>query len=387
MSTEASHRRPNAALAVHLDSLTLVDHHVHAPLIADTLGRDEFEQMITESDRPAPAGTTQFDSQIGVAIRRHCAPLLGLPAAASAEDYWEARRQRSALELAAVFCEHAGVDHWFVDTGFGGDVLMSVDDMNTALTGHAREIVRLETVLESVAPGSSAHGLHDVFRAAIDALAPTTLGWKSVIAYRHGFDFDPAPPTTDEIVAAADRWLRDIDKGVTPRVTDPVLLRMALWAATETAKPLQLHAGYGDPDLDLHRCDPLLLTDWLRKVEHSGAPVMLLHCYPFHRNAGFLAQAFPHVYLDVGLAINYLGAASTAVIAESMELAPFHKILYSSDAWGLPELHYLGARLWRRGTARVFQRWIDDDEWSLDDAVHVAALIGRHNALRVYGVP
>jgi hypothetical protein len=59
---------------------------VHGALRAD-VDRATFEQMITESDRAAPAGTTQFDSQVGFSIRRWCAPLLDLPAHSSPEDY------------------------------------------------------------------------------------------------------------------------------------------------------------------------------------------------------------------------------------------------------------------------------------------------------------
>ncbi|MGZ4594739.1 MAG: amidohydrolase family protein, partial [Actinomycetes bacterium] len=113
-------------------------------------------------------------------------------------------------------------------------------------------------------------------------------------------------------------------------------------------------------------------------------PVMLLHCYPFHRNAGYLAQTFPNVYLDVGLAVNYTGARSEAVVAESLELAPFAKLLFSSDAWGPAELHHLGAHLWRSATIRVLSRWVADGEWSLDDAKRVARLVGVENARRVY---
>ena len=76
---------------------------------------------------------------------------------------------------------------------------------------------------------------------------------------------------------------------------------------------------------------------------------MLLHCYPYEREAGYLAQAFNNVYLDGGLAINYLGARSAAFIGRLLEMAPFRKILYSSDGFGPAELHYLGARLWRNG--------------------------------------
>ncbi len=41
---------------------------------AHDLERAELEHLITESDWPAPEGTTGFDSQVGFAIRRHCAP-------------------------------------------------------------------------------------------------------------------------------------------------------------------------------------------------------------------------------------------------------------------------------------------------------------------------
>ena len=118
-------------------------------------------------------------------------------------------------------------------------------------------------------------------------------------------------------------------------------------------KPLQFHVGFGDRDCDLHTTNPLHLLDFLR---HAGdVPIMLLHCYPYEREAGYLAQAFNNVYLDGGLAINHLGARSSAFIGRLLEMAPFRKILYSSDGFGPAELHFLGARLWRNGIRDVLQ--------------------------------
>ena len=111
---------------------------------------------------------------------------------------------------------------------------------------------------------------------------------------------------------------------------------------------------------------------------------MLLHCYPYHRHAGALAALFPHVYMDVGEALNHVGARSAAVLAEAMELTPFHKMLYSSDAFGLPELHYLGAAGFRRDLARVTGAFVADGAWSAADAERVADLVGAANARRVY---
>ena len=72
--------------------------------------------------------------------------------------------------------------------------------------------------------------------------------------------------------------------------------------------PVQFHVGYGDSDVDLDRCNPLLLTPLLRAIQPTGVPVMLLHNYPYQREAGYLAQVFPHVYVDAGLATHNVGA-------------------------------------------------------------------------------
>ena len=79
------------------------------------------------------------------------------------------------------------------------------------------------------------------------------------------------------------------------RLTDRVLLRFGIHEALRLGKPLQFHVGLGDRDCDLHRTNQMLLLDFLR---HSGqTPVVLLHCYPYEREAGYLASAFNNVYL------------------------------------------------------------------------------------------
>lgn len=365
------------------EQVRLVDHHVHGPLSGD-VGRSELEMLLTESDRPIPEGTTVFDSQVGFALRQHCAPLLGLAPGATAEEYVARRAEHSAQELAELFLDGAGVSDWVVDTGFGTDAIWSAEQMQSRLSGRTHEIVRLEALLEHVAAESSPEDLQERFEAAVDRAAESAAGWKSIIAYRFGFDFEPRRPGPEEILAAARDWLAQPSPAEGLRVEDPVLLRWLLYVACDTGLPLQLHCGYGDPDLDLHRCDPLLLTSWLRDVEGSGSSIMLLHCYPFHRHAGYLAQVFPHVYCDVGLSINYSGAASRQIVSESMELTPFSKLLYSSDAWGPPELHYLGSVLWRRATAAVMAQWVEQGDWPRDEPERILRMIGRDNARRVY---
>jgi len=374
---------PAESVAATVAAVPLVDHHVHGAL-RHAPDRTAFETMLSESDRPTPPWMTQFDSQIGLAIRRWCAPLLDLEPLTSADEYVARRGELGEDEVTRRFLRAGGVERYLVETGFLADAIRTPAEMSQVAGVPADEVVRLESVFEQVAREASSAAA--ALRAFPDVLADRSkdaVGLKSVVAYRFGFDFDPERPDVADVVAATGAMLAAAGDGA-PRVDDPVLLRHLLWTGIDRGLPLQLHTGYGDPDLELHRCDPLLLTRFIKLVEPHGVDLLLLHCYPYQRNAGYLAQVFPHVYFDVGLGINYTGLRSDAVIAESLELAPFAKILYSSDAWGPAELHFLGAHLWRRGMTRALTAWVDDGEASAADAARIASMIGRENAQRVY---
>jgi predicted TIM-barrel fold metal-dependent hydrolase len=324
---------------------------------------------------------------VGFAIRRWCSPLLDLPPHVDSGAYLARRRELGGQEATRRLLAASGVDWYLVETGYRAEQSLGPTEMAAISGAAAAEIVRLESIAEQVAAsGVAAAQFADRFHAALDERAEHAAGLKSVIAYRYGLDFDPEPPSQLEVRRSAGQWLRRADAGEV-RLTDPVLLRHLLWVGVERGLPLQFHVGYGDPDLTLHRCDPSLMTEFLRQIQGRQVPVMLLHCYPYHRTAGYLAHVFPHVYLDVGLAVNYTGARSRAIVAESLEVAPFGKLLFSSDAWGPAELHYLGAVLWRRAMAGVLGEWVESGEWSGADAVRVAALVGAGNATRVYRLP
>lgn len=373
-------------LATGIENVALVDHHVHGAL-RDDVDRPTLEGLLSESDRPIPPWMTQFDSQVGFAVRRWCAPLLDLPPYAAAEDYLARRIELGEAEVNARLLRASGVEHYLVETGYRGSLVLGPVEMAEISRSAVHEVVRLESVMEELAgQGLGAEELIGKYPETLAARTEHAVALKSIVAYRFGFDFDPERPESREAIAAAGGWLRRVADGGSTRVDHPVLLRFLLWSGVDRGLPLQLHAGYGDPDLELHRCDPLLLTRFIKLVEPVGADLLLLHCYPFHRSAGYLAQVFPHVFFDVGLGINYSGMRSDAVVAESLELAPFAKILFSSDAWGPAELHYLGSRLWRRGMAATLGAWVEAEEWSLEDALRVARMIGRDNAARVYGI-
>ncbi len=369
-----------------IESLALIDHHVHGVVTGD-LDRAGFELLMTEASGPPAPGTTMFDSQLGFTMRRWCAPVLDLEPSVAAEDYLRRRAELGTAEVNRRLLTAAGVGQWLVDTGYQSDQVTTPEQLVRASGAPASHIVRLEVVAEKAArAGTIAAAWAGAFaeELAAETAAAGAVGYKSIVAYRFGFDFDPTRPAPAEVAAAAGRLLRALDADPAARVVDPVLLRHLIWTAIDIGKPLQFHVGFGDTDVRLHRSDPSLLTDFLIATEPVGTPIMLLHCYPHHRVAGYLAHVFSHVYMDLGAVLNHVGARSAAVLAEALELTPFGKMLYSSDAFGLPELHYLGAIGFRRDISRVTGQFVADGAWSAADAKRVAELIGSANATRVY---
>jgi predicted TIM-barrel fold metal-dependent hydrolase len=369
------------------DSWPLVDHHVHG-VVREELDRPAFELLISESGVSPGLGRSHFDSPIGLAIRRWCAPLLDLEGHAEAERYLERRAQLGAGEVNRRLLSAAGLELLLVDTGHRAGEVLDPAEMGRLAGAPAGEVARVERIADLVAERCSSPGeFVPAFGEALETAARSAVGLKTIVAYRCGFELEPTVPDRMELLLALDGWFAGSLPGRF-RVSSPVVLRQVLWIAAEVARehslPLQVHAGFGDTDLVLHRADPVVFTDWVRVLGDAGVTVAFLHCYPYHRQAGYLAAVFPHVYYDVGCALNYTGASAGTVLAEAMELAPFHKQLYSSDAFGLPELVYLGALLFRRHVQRILQGWVADDDCTQADAERIREMVSAGNAMRIY---
>ncbi|MFC5824819.1 amidohydrolase family protein [Nonomuraea insulae] len=357
----------------------LVDHHCHG-VRRDDLSRAQFELLIGEGGVPAPPGTTHFDTPSGAAVRRWCAPLLDLEPHAPPAVYLARRAELGAGEVNRRLLAGAGVVAFLVDSSDrqgpqDADVL-SAAEMGRHGGAAADELVRIEQIERDVAETAQLGVDYlDALADELAARAARAVGLKTVIGSLMGLDLDPARPTRGAVIAAANRRLADPKE----LLTDPILLRYLLWSAVDVARerglPVQFHSGFG--------ADPAGLSAFVRELQPLGVPVILLHCHPYHRQAAYLAGAFPHVYVDVGLAPPYT-AASARVVDELLELAPFHKQLFSSCCRGLAETGYLGALYYRHALAAALGSRLATGEWSTSDAARVAHMIGSGNARRIY---
>ncbi|MDQ0618762.1 amidohydrolase family protein [Arthrobacter globiformis] len=365
--------------------LPLIDHHSHG-VVETELSDDEFRSLATESDWPGPAGTDSLDSPFGLTVRRFCAPILGLEPLAPLDEYLARRRSIGAAEANRLLLRSTGTSDYLLDTGIPDTRLLGPAAMAARAEARTREIVRIERVAEDLASESTAAGFVAKLPATLAARSRDAVGLKSIIAYRHGFDIPAERPSGREVLKAADEWFRTAERTGTFRVTDPVLLRFGLWSGIDAALPIQLHTGYGDGDIELFRADPSRLNPLFHATRSRGVDFMLLHCYPFIREAGILAQVFPHVYLDVGLVSHYLGPSAGTAIRQSMEVAPFSKVLYSSDSYGLGEHYAVSAAIWRSEFVALMDDWVASGWATPNHAERIAAMVASKNARRVYNL-
>ncbi len=251
-------------------------------------------------------------------------------------------------EVARRLLRATGIATYLVDTGLPGD-LTGPAELAAAGAAQAREIVRLEPLAQQVADTSgTVDGLLAHLAEAVHGAAASAAAFASRRAVRLGLPHTSAPPGPGEVRGAAGRWLARRRAG--DRLTDPVLLRHLLWIAVATGRPLQLHAGgtRAAPLGDFAAATGGLGTDLVLLDGSPGRPGRLWH----------LAHTFRHVYVDVGP--TGTGARGAALLADALDAAPFGKLLFSSGAQGLPELHVVAALGFREALGRVLADRVRD---------------------------
>jgi predicted TIM-barrel fold metal-dependent hydrolase len=380
-----------AALAALLADLPIVDEHCHAPLRPPApADLSAFLALFTESReaesvRAHVPHTLYFQRALqDLAALYGCAPE---PAAVFA--------RRQALSPAALLqrcTTRARLVALLVDTGYRDEESYPVEELNGLLPAGCRAwpLLRLERLLERlIAQSASFAALEEAFAAALaDLRRQGYVALKSIRAYRCGLALDPPDRRAAAEVFPA---LRATARAGALRLTAKPLLDYFFWqacaAAAQQGLPLQLHTGFGDADLDLLQANPLLLRPALEAGAFRGVPVVLLHCYPYLREAGYLASLYSGVYLDLSLTVPLLGPACPRAVAEALELAPASKVLYGSDAAGLAESLWLGAAAIRRALGTTLEGWVAEGTLTPTQAERVARQILSENAVRLYGLP
>jgi predicted TIM-barrel fold metal-dependent hydrolase len=305
----------------------LVDHHAHAILRERPATLDEFRGLFSESRDPRqfPHVAAQLSYRRGI---EELAALLGCEPTEQAV-FEETRSEGYVSSLLGA----TGTEWLLLDDGFPpADAAEPPERMAELADCAVRPVLRLERI--------AGEGSEGVRAAVASARERGYAALKTIAAYRTGLELE---------------------------ALDPLLLE-ALEANADDPLPVQVHTGFGDADLLLPAANPALLKPVIERFHET--PFVLLHCYPYVREAGWLAHVYANVFFDVSLTIPFVSRPAEA-LREALELAPASKLLYASDAARSPELYYFAAKRWREALAEV----VGEDD---------ARAILRDNALSLY---
>jgi hypothetical protein len=144
----------------------LIDGHCH-PVLASDVDEPAFARWCTEADRPAPAGVSYLDSQLGLAVRRWCPPVLGLRPHAPIAEYLRRRAELGWRGATAALLRAAGLGALLVDTGLGGEELVDPATLGELAGASVHEVVRLERVAETLPALVDAADFAEVYQAEL----------------------------------------------------------------------------------------------------------------------------------------------------------------------------------------------------------------------------
>jgi hypothetical protein len=217
-------------------------------------------------------------------------------------------------------------------------------------------------------------------------------GFKTVICYRSGLDIEP-----DYVRAAKEvggpferyiaRCVRKRKYRIERKALNDYLVLRTLEILSEhiphpdgMSKPLQLHTGLGDNDINLRESNPAYLQPLIENYTH--VPFVLLHsAYPYTRQAGYLATVYKHVWLDVGEVFPMVSRdGQKSILRQALELAPGSKLLYSTDGHFFPETYWLANKQFREVWLDVCFALYFEDRTLTVVAAHRVCPTGRTDA-------
>jgi len=159
------------------------------------------------------------------------------------------------------------------------------------------------------------------------------------------------------------------------------MTRRAIALAADRKLPVQIHTGMQEGNGNyLENSRPTNLTNLF--LHFPDARFDVFHAgYPWWRESGVLAKAFPNVYADLAWVHAISPAAAATILNEWIETVPSNKILGVGGDSNYVEGAYGHTQIARRVTAQVLAQKVEEDYLTIDEAERLATRILRHNAI------
>ena len=129
----------------------------------------------------------------------------------------------------------------------------------------------------------------------------------------------------------------------------------------------------------------MLLGELLKDENLRKAKVILLHgSYPYTAEGAWMAHFFPNVYLDASILFFTHHRSAVKKVEEALEMAPYSKLLYSSDGGVLPETHWFSALNAKRAMSVVLDHLVSAETLTENEARNLAEMFFHKNAEKLF---
>ena len=375
---------------IDLSDVSIIDHHSHAlRKTTQAIALVDYQGYFTESPDPVVKARYVPDTILWLWAIRELAGYFGCEP--TAEAVLAARNALPIAQLADGMWSDQNSETLLIDYGFRGAENYTPEEMRATFNQKIELLLRLETFAQTlILENATFSRMLDAFVAGVEgARASGHVGLKSIIAYRTGLDIEWT--TRDEAVRAFGQVKDQADREGAIRLANKPLNDYLVLTALEIANrqqlPIQFHTGFGDTDVNLLKANPLYLRPILHGDKFRDVPFVLLHAsYPYVRELGYLAAMYPNVYMDISLAIPFITTEIPRMIHEALGLTPLTKVMYSSDAFSIPEIFWLANRWGRAALERVLGEIVQVGALTEAQARRAGEQILNGNAKRVYGL-
>ncbi len=365
----------------------VIDNHAHS-LLRGHLELDEigFRRCFTESRSLQMIENHVIHSTHYMDLLDHLERIFNTR---SEQDFLTFRSKQNSTEFVRMLWDDVSIGALIIDDGYRAEENLSLHELSEVSGRPVYECRRIEPVLEEClcADVSFNEMCENVSKRLLQPGTRQLVGLKTICGYRGGLSL--TSPTRSEASSDYDRYKKQHGKAKVRIERSPLyhyLLLQAFELAGQNDLSVQVHSGIGDDDADLLQCNPALMQNIFRSRTYAKTNFVMLHCYPFVREAAFMAALYPNVYMDLSLAVSHASASTTSMLVEALGLAPATKILAGSDGHSCAEAHWYGMLCWKRGLSRSLFDMINHAAITHREAEQIAAQILHDNAMRLYNL-
>ena len=384
----------------HISGLAVVDAHCH-PFLPEKESRP-FEAYLTLSDIPQrreDLTSTMLYKLVMMELGR----FLEVKGEASILDKRQRRIRDDPSSYINGLFDDAGIETLLVDSGYpfkeytGYEI--DLEFFKEMVGRQVHEIFRLEAtlfgLLKELIPFDDA--VEDMRLKIKEAVNGGVISLKSVIAYRTGLEYrnwswEVAKQSWEEMMELVKGGVKPSDvlsarNNCSKSVYDTFLMT-GIEEAGRLDVPIQIHTGMGDsPSMDLRLSNPAHLYSLLQDERTKKAKIVLTHGgYPYAEEAAFLTSAYPNVYLDFSQTIPFISIGVKNRLFNLLEMAPTTKIMYGSDGFNIPEIHWFSAVQTKKALMSLLAELQNQGFCNEEEGLRIAENFLADNAKKLYKV-